>query len=132
MEDNNLDLQEKLLQMKKQKIETDKMLLKLELVICYISIISFLVLVYIAGYIPMNSIATISIVVLACLILIVGAVYALKIEQIAGFYECKMCKHKYVPKYINVFLAMHIGRTRYMKCPNCGKKSWNKKVISND
>lgn len=25
-----------------------------------------------------------------------------------------------------------IGRTRYMKCPNCGKKSWQKKVIEGD
>ena len=27
---------------------------------------------------------------------------------------------------------MHYGRTRYMKCPKCNKRSWNKKVISKD
>ena len=25
---------------------------------------------------------------------------------------------------------MHVGRTRYMKCPECNEKSWQKKVIS--
>ena len=30
----------------------------------------------------------------------------------------------------SVFLAMHMNRTRYMKCPECGKKSWDKKVIN--
>ena len=35
------------------------------------------------------------------------------------------------PPYLNVFWAMHLGRTRYMKCPNCGKYSWNKKVLNN-
>ena len=48
--------------------------------------------------------------------------YALKIEQVAGYYECNECHHKYIPTYLSVFLAMHMGRTRYMKCPECGKK----------
>ena len=25
---------------------------------------------------------------------------------------------------------MYINRTRYMKCPKCNEKSWNKKIIS--
>ena len=53
----------------------------------------------------------------------------LKIEQVAGYYECEHCHHKYVPTYLNLNKAMHMGRTRYMKCPECGKKSWQKKVI---
>ena len=64
---------------------------------------------------------------------LVGATtYALKIEQVAGYYECAKCHHKYVPTFKSVFFAMHIGRTRFMKCPECNKKSWNKKVISKE
>ena len=48
------------------------------------------------------------------------------------YYECAECGHRYVPHYKNVFWAMHFGRTRYMKCPECGKRSWNKKVIRKD
>ena len=63
---------------------------------------------------------------------LVGATYALKIEQVAGYYECAKCHHKYVPTFKSVFFAMHIGRTRFMKCPKCNKISWNKKVISKE
>lgn len=61
---------------------------------------------------------------------IICMMFALRIEQVAGYYECRKCGHRYVPSYKAVNLAMHIGRTRYMKCPKCGKRSWQKKVIS--
>ena len=61
---------------------------------------------------------------------IVAAMFAVRIEQVAGYYECPNCKTRYVPKYSSVNLAPHMGRTRYMKCPHCGKKAWQKKVIS--
>ena len=61
-----------------------------------------------------------------------GLFFCLLIEAKVGFYECKHCHHNYIPGYLQVFLAMHMGRTRYMKCPNCGKRSWNKKVINSN
>ncbi|MBR1891294.1 MAG: hypothetical protein IJ811_02220 [Clostridia bacterium] len=61
---------------------------------------------------------------------IVAMIFGLKIEQVAGYYECAKCGHRYVPTYGAVTMAMHLSRTRYMKCPKCGKKSRQKKVIS--
>ena len=58
--------------------------------------------------------------------------FALRIEQKAGYYECARCGLRHIPKYSNVFFAMHINRTRYMVCPGCKKRSWQKKVISKD
>ena len=69
-------------------------------------------------------------IVIGSIIFAVGVGNAIKIEQIAGYYECNRCHHKYVPTYMSVFFAMHIGRTRYMKCPKCNKWSWNKKVLT--
>ncbi|MBE6885229.1 MAG: DNA-binding protein, partial [Ruminococcaceae bacterium] len=34
--------------------------------------------------------------------------------------------------YRAVAMAPHMGRTRYMRCPQCEKKSWQKKVLSKD
>jgi len=34
--------------------------------------------------------------------------------------------------YWQANLAPHIGRSRFMKCPACGKWSYQKKVISKD
>ena len=54
----------------------------------------------------------------------------LKIETDTGYYECSKCHHKYVPKYSKVYFAMHLGTTRYLKCPKCNQRSWQKKVLT--
>ena len=56
--------------------------------------------------------------------------YGLKLEADAGYYECKKCHHRYVPKYSQVLWAPHMNTTRYLKCPKCGKRSWSKKVMT--
>ena len=63
---------------------------------------------------------------------IAGLSVAIRVEQVAGYYKCGQCGHMYVPKYKSVYMAPHMGRTRYMKCPECGKKSWRKKHVSKD
>lgn len=129
MNDNEKKLEENLLEITKLKEEKDKQLLALEWVIGYTAIISFLIFIFIASYIEMDIWVRILLIAFAIIIFGVGAFFALRIEQIAGYYECNKCHNKYIPKYSSVFLAMHIGRTRYLKCPKCNKKSWNKKVI---
>ncbi len=74
----------------------------------------------------------ITLIVIGVIEFLTMAFFALRIEQKAGYYECKNCGHIYTPTYGQVFIAMHVNRTRYMKCPHCGKRSWQKKVISND
>jgi DNA-directed RNA polymerase subunit RPC12/RpoP len=63
-------------------------------------------------------------------IFFIALLFLVRIEQKTGYYECKCCGHKYVPTYKQTLFSMHINRTRYLKCPKCGKKSWSKKVIS--
>lgn len=116
-------------QPKLEKEQSDKLLLKAEAVLGYISTISFLILIFLASYLEMPESLRVFVITAGSIILAVGISYALKIEQKAGYYECKNCHNKYVPSYKSVFFAMHIGRTRYLKCPDCGKKSWSKKVL---
>lgn len=118
--------------MKKEIIDKDKYLLKLEWIILSITIISFFTIILLIPYLNISKSLLFLIIFIACLILIMGASASLKIEQIAGYYQCRKCKHKYIPKYLDVFFAMHIGRTRYMKCQKCQKYSWNKKVLTKD
>lgn len=74
-----------------------------------------------------------ALIVLASLLpLLVVTPFMLKIEQIAGYYECEKCSYRYIPNYTSVFMAAHVCRTRRMKCPKCGEKSWQKKVISKE
>ena len=55
--------------------------------------------------------------------------YALKLEISVGAYKCRNCGHKIVPTYSEALWAMHRGTTRYLKCPNCHKRSWCKKEL---
>ena len=93
------------------------------------SIIILLSFSFAAKVFEMSNWIRISIVVFGFLICFVGIFFALKIEQVAGYYKCEKCQNKYIPKYSQVLWAMHINRTRYMKCPHCGKKSWQKKIL---
>ena len=121
-----------LLEMVKQKEEADKRLLSMEIVIGALSVTILLSLTFIASFIQMEEWLRILLIVVGFIPCMIGLLFALKIEQIAGYYECRKCHHKYVPTYSSVLWAMHINRTRYMKCPKCGKHSWNKKTISKE
>jgi len=88
--------------------------------------------VVIATIVPMEEWKGGLLVGLSLLPLLIATPFALKIEQKAGYYECSSCGHRHIPRYTNVFWAMHINRTRYMRCPKCRKISWQKKVLSKD
>ena len=68
----------------------------------------------------------------ALMMILLVSFIAVGIEQKAGYYECGCCHHRYVPSYSKVILSMHKGRARYMKCPVCGKRSWQKKVLGEE
>lgn len=132
MENYNKELESKLLEMIKQKQQADKRLLTIEIVMVIVCLIPLLVAVVLASVLTLAE-ETETIIVMAGIIpLLVATPFALKIEQQAGYYICKKCGYKYIPKYSSVFWAMHISTTRYMKCPKCHKKSWQKKVISKE
>ncbi len=132
MENYNENLEKKLLEMVKQKEENDRRLLTLEWVIGILSLVVLLIPIIIGKYLPMEEWQRTAVVFSGFIPAFIGFCFAVRIEQIAGYYECKHCGHRYVPTYKAVNLAMHIGRTRYMKCPECHKKSWQKKVISKE
>ena len=132
MENNGKSFDEMALQIIKEKEKSDKTLLTLEWVIGILSCIVLFVPIFIAAFIEMADWQRIVICLTGVIPGFLGLFVALKIEQVAGYYKCKRCGHTYVPTYNEMVKAMHMGRTRYLKCPKCGKKSWQKKVVSKD
>ena len=132
MDTYNEKLEKNLIDMVKQKEEADKRLLTMEILIGIIAVAALLVLMGIASFAQMEESIRLLIIIPSVIAFVAMAFVMVKIEQVAGYYECQKCNHKYIPTYSSVLWAMHIGRTRYMKCPECNKRSWNKKVISKD
>ena len=130
MKNYDESVEKNLLDMVKQKEENDKRLLRMEILMGILSILPLLISTVIVLLVPLEEWLGSVIVATSVIPLLIATPFALKIEQTAGYYECKKCCHRYVPTYKGVFLAMHYGRTRYMKCPQCNKRSWQKKVIS--
>ncbi len=126
----NKELENHLLEMVKQKQAADQRLLAAEMFIGITATIVLFIFVLMAALIPMAAWVRFALIAAGFVLFLAGCFWALRIEQVAGYYECKHCKHRYVPTYKAVNMAMHTGRTRYMRCPECGKKSWQKKVLS--
>lgn len=132
MKDYDRHAEENLLRLKKENEEQAKRLLTMEMVIGYLTSASFMILIFIASFIEMVALARIILIVLGFALFVVGVGACILIEQRAGYYVCQCCGHKYVPSYKQVLFAMHKGRTRFMRCPECGKRSWQKKVLSKE
>ena len=132
MANYNKELENNLLEIIKQKEQADKRLLSVEVFIGITATIVLFALIFVAAFIQMETWLRISLIAFGFILFLAGCFYALRIEQVAGYYECEHCKHRYVPTYKAVNMAMHMGRTRYIRCPQCGKKSWQKKVLSKD
>lgn len=129
MQDYDKKAEENFIKLQKEKEESDKRLLFTEIMIGSIITVSFLLMTFLSISAIENIIWKIITMIIGIVIFIIGVGSCLLIEQKAGYYQCDNCKYKYVPSYKQVLFAMHSGRTRYMECPKCHKKTWNKKVI---
>ena len=132
MDNYNKNLENNLLEMIKQKEAADKRLLALEVFIGITATVVLFALIFIAAFVEMEVWLKVSLIVLGFILFLAGCFYAVRIEQVAGYYACRECGHKYIPTYKAVNLAMHMGRTRFMRCPKCSKKSWQKKVLTKE
>ena len=132
MNENDKKYDEIILAMKKEQEDSTKRLLSMEIVIGVLISIVFFALIFIASFVEMEDWLRITLIMTGFIPFIIMILFAMRIEQKAGYYECEHCHYKYVPTFSSVLWAMHVNRTRYMKCPKCGKRSWQKKVISKD
>ena len=129
MKNNEKKYEENMLEVAKLKQQKDKQLLLMEWGIAIVGVLALLSMVLIAGLIEMPDYARFIILGVGAVIFLIAMFFGLRIEQVAGDYKCAKCGHKYIPGYWAVFFAPHMGRTRYLKCPKCGKRSWSKKSV---
>ena len=127
-----METEKQLLNMVKEKEESDRRLLKMEIIMGIATIITFLAACLFVSVYPLKEWVAVLTVLASLVPFLIVAPFMMRIEQKAGYYECRECGHKYIPRYTSVLFAMHVNRTRYMRCPKCGKRSWQKKVIERD
>lgn len=125
----NEKAEELLLELKQQEEEKDKTIFYTVYFFTFIILFLYLGICFIVSFYLEEGPIQLAIILISTLLLLIACLYAVKIESLVGYHECKLCHHKHKPSYKEVLWTMHFGSTRYLRCPKCHKKSWNKKII---
>ena len=128
-ENNNQNNEQLLLNMAKEIGEKNKIIWTSMWVIMCVSLIALLTGLFITAFFIPEGVWQIVAILGICVAFLVPCFYALKLEVSVGSYKCKKCGFEIVPTYSQALNAMHMGTTRYLKCPNCKKHTWCKKVL---
>ena len=129
MENDNQKTEQLLLDMAKELEKKNKTVWKSMWVIMIISMTALFSGILIAAFLIPEGVWQLLTIIGICIVFLIPCFYALKIEVSVGVYKCKNCGHEIVPTYKEAMNAMHMGFTRYLKCPKCNKRTWCKKVI---
>ena len=137
MEDYNAKSEEVILGLKSENEKYAKRLLRSEAYIVVVGVVASLAMIIAGTIIALkngeNDPLAIVLIVSGCVIVVAAALIGLGIEVKTGYYECAECGHIYKPSsLLKTAFAIHMNTTRYMKCPKCGKRCWQKKVLTKD
>ncbi len=129
MENNNQKNEQLLLEMAKELEKKNKTIWSSMWAIMIVSITALIAGLFIAAFLIPEGVWQLVTILGVCAVFLIPCFYALKLEVSVGAYKCKNCGHEIVPTYKEALNAMHRGTTRYLKCPNCNKRTWCKKVL---
>lgn len=118
--------------LKRAKEQADKALLNSSLIMGFQSCFILFSAVLVSHYLPINETIRIIIFIVAFGQFFALIPWLLKLEQMAGYYVCPHCKQKHKASLKSITFAIHVGWTRYLKCPNCGKHGWHNKITKED
>ena len=129
MENNNQTNEKLLLDMAKELEQKNRTIWSSMWAIMIVSITALIAGIFIAALLIPEGIWQLVTILGICVFFLIPCFYALKLEVSVGYYKCKNCGHEIVPTYTQALNAMHMGTTRYLKCPKCNMRTWCKKII---
>ena len=129
MENNNQKNEQLLLDMAKELERKNKAIWSSMWAIMIVSMTALFAGIFIAAFLIPEGVWQLVTIIGICIVFLIPCFYALKLEVSVGAYKCKKCGCEIVPTYKEAMNAMHMGFTRYLKCPNCNKRTWCKKIL---
>ena len=118
-----------LLSMAKELERKNKIIWKSMWIIMIVSMIALFAGIFLTAFLIPEGVLQFVTILGICIVFLIPCFYALKLEVSVGAYKCKNCGHELIPSYSQALWAMHRGTTRYLKCPNCNKRTWCKKIL---
>ena len=129
MESNNQKNEQLLFDMAKELEHKNKIIWRSMWVIMIVSMISLFSGLLLTAFLIPEGVWQVLTILGICIVFLIPCFYALKLEVSVGAYKCNKCGNEITPTYSEALWAMHRGTTRYLKCPNCNKRTWCKKVL---
>ena len=129
MENNNQKNEQLLLEMAKELEKKNKTIWISMWAIMIVSMTALFAGIIIAALLIPEGVWQIVTIIGICVVFLIPCFFALKLEVSVGAYKCKKCGHEIVPTYAQALNAMHMGTTRYLKCPKCNRRTWCKKIL---
>ena len=130
MENNNQKNEKLMMDLAKELEKKNKTIWTSMWAIMIVSMVALIAGIFVAALLIPKGVWQLVTIIGVCVVFLIPCFYALKLEVSVGAYKCKNCGFEIVPTYKEALNAMHMGTTRYLKCPNCNKRSWCKKVIN--
>ena len=128
-EDSKQQNEQLLLSLAKEVEDKNKIIWLSMWVIMVVSMIALFGGIFLCAFLVPEGVWQLVVMLGLCVAFLIPCFYALKLEVSVGAYKCKKCGCKIVPTYTEVLRSMHKGFTRYLKCPNCNKRTWCKKIL---
>ena len=94
MDHYNKELENNLLEVVREKERADRRLLSLEIVVGVLCVAVMLALAMVASLVMMEEWLRILLILIGLTPLLVATPFMLRIEQTAGYYECRACGHR--------------------------------------
>ena len=60
---------------------------------------------------------------------LIGGLVSVKLDQMMGVSVCKQCCKKREPSYSEVLFSPHFFGSKYLRCPECKRRTWHRKEI---
>ena len=129
MENKNKQNEQLLLDMAKELEKKNKTIWSSMWAIMIVSMTALMAGLFIVAFLIPEGVWQLVVILAICVVFLVPCFYALKLEVSVGAYKCGNCGYEIVPTYRQALNAMHMGTTRYLKCPKCNQRTWCKKVL---
>lgn len=113
----------------KEKEESKKNI-ALSAIVSFLTILTSVTLIIVAGYLQMENWLRAVLIAISIITMIGGIAVACVLDMKAGTFECKYCKTRFVPIAGAYITGPHTITTRYLKCPECGIKSYCKRKLT--
>lgn len=121
--------EENIVKLIKEKEET-KFRLIIETIVVFLTIIAACTIIMITGYVELKTWVRILLIVVALVIMFGGIGVAAALEMRSAVFKCSKCGHVFEPTKSAYIMGAHTIMRRRLKCPNCQKRNWCKRLLS--